>query len=369
MIRAAAAGDLAQTPRWNHPAHHDASRTLGGSVSCEFTPISGGEPDATRHAPASGVPSRLDFGALRHAPGKPLQSIDLTVEAGAGHYWRLTGFWPEQARAALLWLPALGVGARHYQGFAQALAERGVGVLVHEWRGNGSSSLRAGRRSNWGLRELLSLDIPASRRALDALADGIPLLVGGHSLGGQLACLHAGLDATTTESRARSALTGLWLVASGSPYWRGFEPPRRWFLPLVYSGFPWLASLFGAFPGRRLGFGGNEARGLIQDWARVGRTGIYRARGLPDILEPALAAVRLPVRAVLPASDWLAPAASLQRLLAKMPQASTTTTVLNADVLGVRADHFAWMKQPAAVIDQLVEGLPLTTTDGSRVPA
>ena len=278
-----------------------------------------------------------------------LHALDLTVEAGAGHYWRLTGQWPEQPRAALLWLPAMGVAARHYQPFASALAERGVGVLVHEWRGNGSSSLRAGRRQNWGMRELLALDLPASRQALATQAGSLPLLVGGHSLGGQLACLHAGL--------AVPGLSGLWLVAAGTPYWRSYAAPRRWLLPLVYPGFSWLANLCGALPGHRLGFGGTEARGLIRDWARVGRTGRYRADGLPDMLETALASVTQPSRAVLLDSDWLAPVPALEALLAKMPASRATTTVLGTDTLGVPADHFAWMKRPQAVIEQLLTSL------------
>ncbi len=290
-----------------------------------------------------------------------MQALDLTVEAGAGHYWRLTGHWPGQPRAALFWLPAMGVAARHYQPFAQALAERGVGVLVHEWRGNGSSSLRAGRRQNWGLRELLSLDLPASRQALAARAGSVPLLVGGHSLGGQLACLHAGL--------AGQGLAGLWLVAAGTPYWRGYAPPRRWLLPLVYPGLAWLANLCGALPGHRLGFGGTEARGLIRDWARVGRTGRYRADGLPDMLETALASVTQPVRAVLLDSDWLAPLPALQALLAKMPSSNAATTVLDADALGVPADHFAWMKRPDAVLDQLLADLAPPAPDSVRPSA
>ena len=50
----------------------------------------------------------------------------------------------------LLWLPAMGVAARHYLPFAQALAAAGVGVALHEWRGIGSSDRRAGWRCDWG---------------------------------------------------------------------------------------------------------------------------------------------------------------------------------------------------------------------------
>ncbi len=54
--------------------------------------------------------------------------------------------------ARLLWLPALGVAARHYLPLAQALAAKGVAVYLHEWRGNGGSSLRPSRALDWGYR-------------------------------------------------------------------------------------------------------------------------------------------------------------------------------------------------------------------------
>ncbi|MGE8211987.1 MAG: hypothetical protein ACN6Q8_00200, partial [Stenotrophomonas sp.] len=66
----------------------------------------------------------------------------LSVESSDGHRFELLASLPEQATASLLWLPALGVAARHYLPFAHALAGKGIAVFVHEWRGNGSSSLR-----------------------------------------------------------------------------------------------------------------------------------------------------------------------------------------------------------------------------------
>lgn len=70
----------------------------------------------------------------------------MPVDAGDGHRWSLLARVPQQPAAALLWLPALGVAGRHYSAFADAMATRNVAVFVHEWRGHGSSSLRAGRR-------------------------------------------------------------------------------------------------------------------------------------------------------------------------------------------------------------------------------
>lgn len=269
----------------------------------------------------------------------------LSVIADDGHRFDLIGRIPDDARHALLWLPALGISARHYLPFADALARRGVAVFVHEWRGNGSSGHRAGRSSDWGYRELLLEDITASQRAIDEAMPGATRVIGGHSLGGQLAACRLALD--------RDAAQALWLVGSGSPYWRVYPAPLRFALPLAYRFMAWLAKAWGALPGRRIGFGGNEARTLVRDWSRTGMTGRYAAAGVDTDLESALRGVDTDVRAVVFVDDWLAPQASLRFLLSKLGQGQHRIAVLDARTLGMPADHYAWMKQPGAVADHL----------------
>ena len=93
----------------------------------------------------------------------PVQSID--VEAKDGHTWQLLAVVPEQPNARLFWLPAMGVAAKHYLVFAQEAAANGIAVFLHDWRGNGSSSLRPARGVDWGYREVLMHDLPASEAA------------------------------------------------------------------------------------------------------------------------------------------------------------------------------------------------------------
>ena len=273
--------------------------------------------------------------------------VALPLRMADGSTADLLVFQPAQpARAALLWLPAMGVAARHYEPLARAMAGHGVAVALHEWRGHGSSSQRAGRGTNWGYRALLTDDLPASLIALRTVTPDVPLHVGGHSLGGQLACLLAALTPTP--------LAGISLVASGAPFWRRFRPWVR----AAYVAAPLLANLVGRLPGRRIGFGGNEARGLIADWARSGRTGRYAARGLAADLELALRAQTAPVHAQRLHDDWLAPEASLTFLLEKMPAAEhSVVTVTSGQLDGVAADHFAWMKAPGVIADQMAAGM------------
>ncbi len=279
----------------------------------------------------------------------PVQQLE--VSAADGHRWRLHAVIPAEPTVCVLWLPALGIAARHYLPFAQALAARGAGVFLHEWRGHGSSSLRAGRDCDWGYRELLEVDLPASEKVMeDALGSALPRVLGGHSLGGQLASCRLALSPRTAGA--------IWLVGSGAPWWRAFRRAVRWWLLIASRVLPWLARVNGALPGRRIGFGGREAVGLIADWAATARTGIYAAPGLQTDLEAALANAKPTIDAVVLAGDWYAPTGSLHWLLGKMPQARVALTTLDDTALGTVADHFQWMQRPDAVAATLMGGYP-----------
>ncbi len=274
-----------------------------------------------------------------------MRSLALPVETGDGHRAELQARIPDAASASLLWLPGMGLAARHFLPFAEAMAARGIATFVHEWRGNGSSNLRASRATDWGYRELLA-DIAASEEAVDAALPGLPRLLGGHSLGGQLACCRV--------AQAPDAARALWLVGSGSPYWRAFPAPTRWWLPGAYRFLAWLARRNGALPGKRIGFGGNEARGVIGDWSRSALSGRYAARGLDVDLDAGMAGFGGEVRGIVLADDWLAPASSLAFLLGKLHGARVGVDVVDAATLGAAADHYAWMKHPDAIAARLL---------------
>lgn len=111
-----------------------------------------------------------------------------------------------------------------------------------------------------------------------------------------------------------------------------------------------MALLLGHLPGRRLGFGGREARQLVADWARVGLTGRYR---IPAQVQQDMAGLDLDCIAVCLEDDWMAPAASLGALCAWMPGCRHQTAMLTATQLGVAANHFSWMRHPAAIAEAL----------------
>jgi len=274
-----------------------------------------------------------------------IQELEIPLSTDDGHRYNLIARLPADPQACLLWLPALGVAARHYLPFAEALAAKGVAVFLQEMRGNGSSNLRPSRQVDWGYRHILTLDIARSHAAMLEHCAATQRVIGGHSIGAQFAACYLGLHP--------DAFDRLWLVASGSPYWRTFPAPKRYVFPFAFQFVPWIADRRGVFHGRRFGFAGDEARSLMRDWANVGLSNRYAPAGMQVDLEQALSRVKARIDAVLLKDDWFAPRRSMQALLDKMPQAQATLRILDRAALGTNADHFAWMKQPQAVATTL----------------
>ena len=270
----------------------------------------------------------------------------VSVASGDGHHAQLTLLGDETgAGPGLLWLPALGVPARKYRHFATGLAERGWTVALHEWRGHESSDRRAARHCDWGYAELLR-DIEASRLALSERQPQRHWIVGGHSLGGQLAAL--------AFAQQPPVYAGYLVAGSGQPWWRCFPGWHKLGLLAAIVWFRALSAACGYFPGHRLGFGGREARGVMRDWARSAASGDYRPAQVDTDLELALRRAQGQALALRLASDLYVPAASLDYLLGKLP----AMTIRRADIgdtefAGGRAGHFDWMRDPLPLVERI----------------
>ena len=273
---------------------------------------------------------------------------EVSVASGDGHVARLRVHRAGAAAPGLLWLPALGVPAGKYDAFGQALAAQGVNCAVHEWRGNASSSLRARRGSDWGYRELLQQDLPAS---IDALSPG-DWYFGGHSLGGQFAAMAA--------ARQPGHCRGLVLAATGVPDARTFSGRPRWGIALFARVIPVVTALAGYYPGRRLNFAGQEAARLMRDWAATARDGRYRDYGDGEAMDAKLARLALPSLGLRFSRDWLVPAASLQALVDKLGGGPHRDELFDEARLGTTPDHFRWMRQPEAPAAEIARWIRLS---------
>lgn len=242
----------------------------------------------------------------------------------------------------LLVVPAMGVRASFYLPLAQALASLGTTVMCADLRGNGGHSVRRRDGHDWGYEEMIGADLYAQVSWLRDAFPGRPVLLLGHSLGGQLGCLYA--------ARHPGQLDGLILTGSGMVDWRGWGRARfkRW---LQYVLIGALTRALGYFPGERMGFAGNEPPGQMRDWVHSALTGRYRPTGASIDYEAALQAVRLPLLAITFHSDDYAPKGAAQRLLAKMPAADIEHLDLADHQVGLHpAGHFRWAREPDRVL-------------------
>ena len=81
------------------------------------------------------------------------RALELPVASPDGHRASLLARIPASPKARLLWLPALGIAAKHYQPFAEALAALSPGLLA--WFGWGSL-FRDAQPAAWVLDTLLA---------------------------------------------------------------------------------------------------------------------------------------------------------------------------------------------------------------------
>ncbi|MFF7726644.1 alpha/beta fold hydrolase [Streptomyces sp. NPDC008001] len=249
---------------------------------------------------------------------------------------------PEPGRPVAVLLPAMGAAARFYLPFARALHQEGLTVVTVDLRGHGEATPAVARGVRFGYREMAEEDLPAVVAAVRAALPGRPVVLVGHSLGGQLALLHA--------AAGRESVDAVVLVAAGSVWYRSFGGPRGLRNLAASQLFAALAALIGYWPGKRFGFGGTEAAGVMRDWARQGRTGRYRIKGSTTDYEKALGRLDLPLLAVGVDNDTLAPPGSREHLLSKVPRAALDRWQYTRDAAGGKpVDHFRWVRHNAAL--------------------
>ena len=268
----------------------------------------------------------------------------IEVTAADGHRFHLTLFAAPAAAPVLLIGPAMGTPARVYTPLAEAFAAQGFNAAVLELRGLGSSSLRAARGTDYGYRTLVEQDWAAARAALRARLPQAPIVLFGHSLGGQCSLLSA--------AHEPGGVAGAIIVAAGSVHYRGWSGAQALGI-LAFTQFASaLSGLLGYFPGKRVGFGGTEAKTLMQDWARLGRSGRFELAGSIDY-EAALARSPVPALGLSFQHDTFAPHRAQAKLLAKLKAAKVTHQALSAKDTGQRLDHYNWIKKSEPVISRV----------------
>ncbi|MFB7721845.1 alpha/beta fold hydrolase [Nocardia sp. NPDC056100] len=254
---------------------------------------------------------------------------------------------PDTPRPVVVIAPGLGVPGEYYSLFGIPLAARGFDVALLEMRGNGDSR-EANRRApgGYGYQELVAVDFPAMFQVVrERFPDSTPYLLG-HSMGGQLGLMYA--------SRIRGRLAGLILVASGTPHHRGYGGLTGPGFLLGSAAISLTANLAGFWPGDTVVAGsfGRQSRLLIEDWARVARTGRFEPTGADIDYEERISRLKLPVLSITMTGDDLTPVRAAKLLLQKLPNAEVSTWHNPAP-----HGHNGWISDPGNTVDYVEKWL------------
>lgn len=247
----------------------------------------------------------------------------------------------------VLVLPAMGTRASFYQPFADALATAGCTAVTADLRGQGESDRRAARGDRFGYPDIVERDLPAIEAALRARYPTRQLIVCAHSLGGQLATLAVGRGLMSPDA--------LVLIAAGTAHWRHWPPEQRTKAFLATRSIGLAARALAWYPGRRLGFGGDQPRSLMADWRYNASTGGYRSMEGRRSLEPTGKSRSVPVLSLEILGDLIAPPGAAAALCSRFA-AETVRRRKLAPTAGTDRwqRHFAWVRQPVAITETML---------------
>lgn len=249
----------------------------------------------------------------------------------------------ENAKIAFVVFPAMGVNASYYETVATELADNGYLAFTADLRGNGHSSIRPSRKVNFGYKDQLDQEYSTVLNHVKTTYPNKRIVLFGHSLGGQLACLFA--------ARNNHALDGIIISACCSVYFRGWDGFGAIRILLSTQLCRVISAVLGYFPGNRIGFGGLEAKGVIRDWSRQSRMGNYVLSNDPLNYEQALSELTVPILAISYQGDSYAPPKAVDHLLNKMKSAKKEHIHLKkSDSRNEGYTHFSWAKKPKGVV-------------------
>lgn len=252
----------------------------------------------------------------------------------------------EEKSPLLIMFPALGVEARYYKNFSEALQKQGYNILLVDLRGNGGSSLRVSRKVDFGYNEILTYDYPQIMAEMKKRFPENKFILMGHSLGGQLSSLYTSIDP--------KAIAGIVLLASCSVYFMGFPKKIKTLMETQFVGA--ISRIIGYFPGKKIGFAGTEAKSLMLDWSRNARTGKYIVKNNPHNFEQTLKEMQTKVLALSFEHDHLAPPSAVEELTKKFEKSEIDHQHIKASEIGLsKVNHFNWVKRHGPVVTKIDE--------------
>jgi predicted alpha/beta hydrolase len=241
---------------------------------------------------------------------------------------------PRQATAAVLIVPAMGVGQKFYAAFASWLASQGYLVATFDYFGVGLSRRSTLRSIEVNITDWARFDCEAMIQSISAEAQGKPLYWLGHSLGGQIVGL------VPSWPRISKVVT----IACGSGYWLDNPPSLKWKVWWMwYVAVPVSTRLMGYFPGKRLRKVGDLPRGVIEQWRRWCLDPDYAYGAEGSEIQAQYAAMNSPITSLSFADDEFMSARNTELLHGYYRSAARKMTrIAPQDIGATRIGHFGF---------------------------
>ncbi|WP_344197993.1 alpha/beta fold hydrolase [Aeromicrobium alkaliterrae] len=247
--------------------------------------------------------------------------------------------------------PAMAIGSRYYGPLVTSFGRHGWDARALARRGFEQDLPRASRRADWSYADEIA-DLGEAVRAARAEQADRPVIVLGHSLGGQIA---AGLSLTSSDADDRpDAFVG---IGTSTPFFRRY--PHAGIPVLAAGAMAWPLTLaFGYLP--KPAFGAPGARTLMREWGRWAVTGRppFRADGRFDV--PSLIIK-------LQADPYAVSAATDDFVERFCDPGLTTRWTYTAKAAGPHGttDHVRWVRSPDVVVDRVVDWFAQASANAS----
>jgi predicted alpha/beta hydrolase len=191
-----------------------------------------------------------------------IQPIRLPIKDGSN----IQAYWftevkntEEVIKGNIVIASAMGVTQAYYKPFASWLTQHGFNVLTFDCRGMGESNNQPLKHYQCDIIDWAMDDYSAALDFALKQQPNLPTYWIGHSLGGQVFPLVNNIE------QVKKVIT----VSSGTGYWKHNTPALRKKAPLFwYAIMPLATSLFGYFPGKRIGMVGDLPKNVIFQWRR-----------------------------------------------------------------------------------------------------
>lgn len=237
--------------------------------------------------------------------------------------------------------PAMAIGSGYYRPLVEAFTARGWTARTLPRRGFEPADHRADRHHDWSFDDeigAIGTGVAAARRD----HPGRPVLLLGHSLGGQLVAAHA-----SASARGPGSVDGVVTVGGEIPHRVHF--PRRGVGIATMAGVLVPASAATLGHVRRPLFGAPGARTLMRQWSRMVLTG-----RLPfDVPER----VSAPALVVSLEGDELAPLPAVEDFADRLFDPGTLTRWHYRDdevPPGATNDHIRWVRSPDHIVERIL---------------